>query len=183
MNTKEQIAVMTAYTEGKIIQMRRHNSDKWDDVLIENVLWNWCDCDYRVKPECNLPKTWEEFCKYYPIEDDEVFIGEDSEVCLAYEGGYVRCAIQDAHLLPNEQIAESMLALCKLLQLRECYNRGWTPDWSDTTYKYVIIIHGNDIECADTINDHHVLVFENEELRNLFLENFRKLIEIAKPLL
>lgn len=190
MDTKEQIAVMTAYTEGKPIQMRSlDRNDGWHDVSTVDSLWNWRDCDYRVKPECTLPKTWEEFCETHPIKDDEAFIGVESGVCLVdggmspVDGVVERLPLRDANLLPNKKIAESMLALCQLIQLRNCYNGDWEPDWTDDTRKHVIYSFNSEIVDGCDVSESKILSFKNEELRDQFLENFRKIIEVAKPLI
>lgn len=182
MNTNEQIAVMTAYAEGKMIQMRRHNSDKWEDVLIENVLWNWCDRDYRVKPEeVTLPKTWEEFCENNPIKEGETYLSsfgyivENKNLLFRKE--------KDIGVLPNQELAKAMLALCQLIQLRDCYNGEWKPDWKDNSFKYVIYTYYDEIIDDRNVSNNAILTFKTEELRDEFLNNFRKLIEKAKPLL
>lgn len=50
MNTKEMIAVMQAYDEGKTIQVRfaDYESD-WGPC--PKPIWNWNDFEYRIKPE------------------------------------------------------------------------------------------------------------------------------------
>ena len=181
MDTKEQIAVMTAYTEGKPIQLRRRHTNTWNDVPAKNFLWNWCAYEYRVKPENTLPKTWEEFCKTNPPKNTEVYINTSSEINSSIVG--IRYPERDANLLPNKKIAESMLALCQLIQLRDCYNGEWKPDWKDNSFKYVIYTYHDEIIDDRNVSNNAILTFKSEELRDEFLNNFRKLIEIAKPLL
>jgi len=56
MTTKEMIAVMQAYEEGKKIQCKylREEEDCWCDCNIPH--WNWHVFYYRVKPEEEKPK-------------------------------------------------------------------------------------------------------------------------------
>lgn len=52
MNTKEMIAVMAAFDEGKQIQWREADgSPKSDWQDIRSPIWNWQAIHYRVKPE------------------------------------------------------------------------------------------------------------------------------------
>lgn len=44
---EEMIAVMTAYKEGKTIEIRKGTS--WEEVKVP--AWNWVNYKYRVKPE------------------------------------------------------------------------------------------------------------------------------------
>lgn len=49
MTTKEKIAVMQAYLDGKQIQTRRIDRDDWWDN--DCPTWDWERCVYRIKPE------------------------------------------------------------------------------------------------------------------------------------
>lgn len=50
MTTKEKIAVMQAYEDGKTIQF--YSYGEWEDIDVP--AWNWASVDYRVKPESKL---------------------------------------------------------------------------------------------------------------------------------
>jgi len=49
MNTKEMIAVMQAYEDGKQIEGRPKGATYWHDCPLEPV-WSWDDTEYRIKP-------------------------------------------------------------------------------------------------------------------------------------
>lgn len=60
--TKEMIAVMQAYADGKMLQVFSlyGNKEKWQDVSVQPT-WDWSHFDYRVKPEPTIrPFTGEE---------------------------------------------------------------------------------------------------------------------------
>lgn len=138
------------------------------------------------KIEKKLPETWEEFCITHPVIQGEIFIEVDSSICKMPNmiiTDSTRNCIKDRNLLPNKKYAEAMLALCQLIQLRDCYNDGWVPDWNKSTQKYCIEIVENTIAKFIYTNTSKILTFKTLELRDKFLENFRDLIEIAKPLL
>lgn len=134
-----------------------------------------------VKKE--LPKTWKEFCETHPRKVGEGYVKTDSS-CRVVWAPDPRNPEDDRNLLPSEELAEAMLALCQLIQLRDCYNDGWTPDWtnSDET-KYVIFQHKGEIILDRCWSTNKILTFKIAGLRDQFLENFIDLIEIAKPLL
>lgn len=146
---------------------------------------------FREK-ERKLPKSWEEFCEKYPIKDGECVINSS---CVVAElkpsseefnfSGFDKTKrhIATVGILPDRATAEAVLALCQLIQLRECYNQGWRPNWNGNDEKYCIELYANefDIEnwkCRAT----SPLFFKTEELRDEFLHNFRPLIEKLKPL-
>lgn len=127
-----------------------------------------------------LPKTWEEFCKNHPVNRKEYWIDINSNIMTS---GYGERENVDRNLLPNKEYAKAMLALYQLIQLRDCYNEGWQPDWSENEYKYCIEVENYEIVFDNWCHLQRVLTFKTKELRDTFLNNFKDLIEIAKPLL
>ena len=155
-----------------------------------DLVINGTDC--KLVPKSRLPKTWEEFCEVHPIQNGECFIGECAKIHEVEE--HRRNKNIDKNFLPNKETAEAFLALMQLIQLRNCYNGDWEPDWTnELETKYTITFYYNlycdrdggvveavpDLECVIP----RVLTFKSEELRDQFLENFKDLIEIAKPLI
>ena len=113
------------------------------------------------KKEKELPTKWEDLSE--EIQDEVVY-------------GF----------LPTEKEYKAMLALRKLLWLRDVYNgeplADWC-DWSDGTTKYCICFYKDEISKPPYRSTRKILAFKTEKLRDKFVENFRELIETAKPLL
>lgn len=129
-----------------------------------------------------LPRTWEEFCSNNLVNTKECYVGEDGFIHNAFLPN-CRSTVTDRKLLPDRKTAEAALALCQLIQLRECYNQGWKPDWNGNDEKYCIELYANEVDienwkCRAT----SPLFFKTEELRDFFFENFRELVEKLKPL-
>lgn len=133
------------------------------------------------KKEKTLPKTWEEFCVSNPIKEGEVEINALSEKSV--KKPRVRYSQADRNILPSKELAEAMLALCQLIQLRECYNDGWKPDWTNDNFKYCIYVSKNELYKEAILNYNRILAFKTKELRDKFYDNFKDLIEVAKMLL
>lgn len=138
----------------------------------------------KFKPIKNkFPKTWEEFCKIHSVRKEEYWISDASNI------GTIniirnRDSVNDKNLLPNKKLAEAMLALCQLIQLRDCYNGNWKPDYQNTTEsKYCITVLIGKVSTSCFGGTQKVLAFKTKKLRDQFFENFKDLIEIAKPLL
>jgi hypothetical protein len=83
----------------------------------------------------------------------------------------------------TEEQAEASIALAQLSQLREVYRQGWKPDWNDTNPKYVIEFNQNGIHKNIWYSLNNFLSFQSKEIAEQFLENFKDLIEKAKPLM
>ena len=72
--------------------------------------------------EPQLPNTWEEFCKNYPIKNGEYYI--DSLTQIIAPGWTVREIYGGQNILPSYKAAEAHLAYMQLHQLRNCYRQG-----------------------------------------------------------
>lgn len=135
-----------------------------------------------IKPQ--LPKTWEEFCETHLVKPGECYIGSGaySDITkITYKN--IRKAMPMT-MLPSLEDAKAMIALCQLIQLRDCYNDGWQPDWTNEYFnKWCIEVFKGQINKTTHSVVTRVLTFKSSVLRDEFLENFKDLIEIAKPLL
>lgn len=127
------------------------------------------------KVEKEFPKSWEELhmIKGWFVENGSGI--HEFENCFTIS--------KNRNLFPTKEEAEACLALAQLCQLRDRYNAGWKPDWTDNIEKYVIYFHAGEIYSGYSYRAQDVLYFKTKELRDKFLENFRDLIETAKPLL
>ena len=140
----------------------------------------------KFKQKLQPPKTWEEFCETHPLKEGEAWITSLSEVTSIdkEKGGGPRCTDRDKQVVPSKQYAEAIRALCQLIQLRDCYNQGWKPNWTNgNEFKYTVYSTYGKIAVGIQSVTSHILSFKNAELRDTFRENFKDLIEIAKPLL
>lgn len=136
---------------------------------------------FREK-ERKLPKSWEEFCEMFPVTGIEHYIDNQSDINNATVLGKSRNKIIDKNLLPDRATAEAVLTLCQLIQLRNCYNGDWVPDFHSSDKKYTLEFETNRIIKNTTGTWPIILTFKTEEMRDEFLHNFRPLIEKLKPL-
>ena len=126
------------------------------------------------KTSNNLPKTWEELKNisgYYI-----------SSFCGIADSSLVNASNYTKNIFPTKKLAEAALALAQLLQLRDRYN-GDNEGFIFLENNYCIYNNRNSIHFNIYANTNSLLAFRTRELRNEFYENFKDLIEIAKPLL
>lgn len=136
---------------------------------------------FREK-ERKLPKSWEEFCRMNrETQPGESCIMTDSSIRTT---GFTfkRVVDKDKNLLPDCATAEAVLALCQLIQLRNCYNGDWVPDWTDNESKFTIDFIEAEIYSGEVRGCCTPLYFKTKEIRDEFLRNFRPLVEKLKPL-
>lgn len=141
------------------------------------------ETEYKiVKKKNKLPQSWYEFCKTYSISTEEQYITAISRIEAVSSCGDERDEITDKNVLPNKEYAEAILALCQLIQLRDCYRQGWEPNWSETNSKHSIKFRRYEIVKDGSFDYHHPFTFQSEEIRDEFLNNFKDLIKKTKPL-
>lgn len=136
--------------------------------------------------DIELPNTWEEFCKNYPIKKGECFIDASSNILET--AGTSRHIYEDRNKL-NTKAAEQHLALMQLHQLRDCYRQGWIPTLkvSDDRYGIGYFYSTNtgriELSAGRCCCSSMFLTFPTLKMANEFLTNFRGLIEKAGDLI
>ena len=123
-----------------------------------------------------LPKSWEEI-----DEINGFYVTNNLDIC---EVKNFHTSYKDnKNIFATKEQAEASIALAQLSQLIAVYRNGWVPDWSDNSLKYCIDFYENKIRTNDYSKVNSFISFQDAETRDLFLENFRELIEKAKPLM
>lgn len=83
----------------------------------------------------------------------------------------------------TESVAQAWAKLPELLYWRDKYNEGWIADFRRPDYKHVIKCHKDIPAPEDGRSYNEILAFKSREIRNKFLNDFKELIDICKPLL
>lgn len=138
------------------------------------------ETEYKIVPkERRLPKTWEEFCKINSRINNEYYITANSRINKSVDDTG-RAAEVDKNLCPSKEIAEGILALIQLIQLRDYYNDGWKP----TGYCSAIYITNNSDPWIGviTVDSKSPLAFKSADLAKEFANNFKDLIDKVKYL-
>lgn len=79
---------------------------------------------------------------------------------------------------------ETLEAFSKLLRLRKDWVGEWKPDWTEgNQIKFTIVSREDKIVYGATGIDSRPMSFPTKEMRDEFIETFKDLLEIAKPLL
>lgn len=129
-----------------------------------------------------LPETWEEFCKLYPIKEEEYYIQLNSIPTKISIGE--RFNHDDKNILPSKQAAEAHLALMQLHQLRDCYRQNWKPDWSNNCQeKYCIEFSDCQYKVFKYFVSCRFLSFQSQKIAEKFLMCFKNLIKQAEDLI
>ncbi|MGM9861222.1 MAG: hypothetical protein ACI30W_01365 [Muribaculaceae bacterium] len=81
------------------------------------------------------------------------------------------------------KLQKQVLALSQLHALRDCYRRGWKPDWTSDYDKVVIYTESYRLVLCHTKEASRFLAFQDSDTAAKFLNNFRDLIEQAGDLI
>ena len=126
-----------------------------------------------------LPRSWEEFCETFPIDQGEAYISSFSRV-IEYGHSENRNLRGSENMCPSRKSAEAHLAMIQLEQLRDCWRQGWKPTKHDTGY---CITHYSEEYSIMSFYFISFLSFPTEEMAEEFLKCFRDLIEKAGDLI
>ena len=121
-----------------------------------------------------LPKTWEDL-KYI----SGYYINGFSRII---HSSLINASDYTKRTFPTKELAEAVLALAQLLQLRDRYN-GDNEGFIYNKDNYCLAVSANSIFKDWNLHTQRVLAFRTKELRDEFYDNFKDLLEIAKPLL
>lgn len=119
----------------------------------------------------NTPKTWEEYCKL------------TKGSCSNFTNSATNMVYKDSHTgayneFLTKKRAEQFIALGKLLQLRDCWVKGYNE------FRYAVYgdrFNGKAI-CDWCENTNHPLTFPTKEMAEEFKDCFEDLIKQAFPL-
>lgn len=140
---------------------------------------------YVVKEKEKIPpRSWEEFCKNYPIKEVEAYISTGCDIRMS---GSIRGrdSTVDKNSCASKEEAEAFLALMQLRQLR----KAWVGEYKQVSREETAVIKyrlstGLYVRYSeDCIYDSHCLSFPDKEMAEDFLSCFRDLCETAKILL
>lgn len=149
----------------------------FDGILID-IDGNFIDSNPTLSIDNTTYVSKEDFNKIPTVDDAIIWLEEENKLCEV-EINY------DKQFYTSEEMYNAFEALKDLIFLRDYYNENWQPDWNDNynEMKWIIHINNNKITTDYIYSINKILCFKTMEIRDKFLNDQRKLIEIAKPLL
>lgn len=128
------------------------------------------------------PRSWEEFCKRFPLKKSEAYISSYSTICMA-EYTCSRNGSEGKNWCTSKEEAEAFLALMQLRQLRKAWVGNWDYEISSRNYiPSIVYVKESGIIITESIHN-NVLSFPTKEMAEEFLTCFKDLCETAKTLL
>lgn len=133
------------------------------------------------------PRSWEEYCKQH--KGSYYFISSEAGVnivgCKYSSNELVALDPKmSKHTLPTEELAEAFLAMMQLMSLRQAWVGDWQPDWSNFDEdKWCVVNHTNAPIVGIFGNASRPFSFPTKEMAEDFMNTFKDLLKIARPLI
>ncbi len=96
-----------------------------------------------------------------------------------------KCVVATGVIMSDKR-RDAVSALCKLVEFRDEYNKidGFVVDWNNVAQdKYCIKVYYGKIDKQILVNTQSLLYFGSDQTRNIFMQNFEPLMELAKEFL
>lgn len=135
------------------------------------------------KKKDTKPRSWEE---YYQLQEKSnaagYFINSYSDISKTeYKLGTIN---ELRNTLPTKELAEAFLAMMQLMSLRQAWIGDWKPDWCDNIIiKWCIVYQWSKFRVFECGMTSRSLSFPTREMAEDFMNCFKDLLEIAKPLI
>ena len=151
----------------------------WDSTKSGHTVWQQRHKEYiQWYNEDSRPTTWEEYCRQNPIKAGEGYIDELSDINF-YEKSRKREEDDDVNVMP-EYLCEAFLAYMKLIQLRN----AWVKDCENGDKDgYLKIVYTEERGFYYVYLGKTGLSFPTSSMAEEFINTFKDLLEVAKPLL
>ncbi len=126
---------------------------------------------YIVKQKTKYPRDYEECCNVLGIDViDAAFMTGN-----LYKVNRIQCF---------QKLLVCLDAYWKIAGDEYQLGKSWEPDWTNNYQKkWTINFYQGEVNLTKGSNVHFVLAFPEEEMRDIFYENFKKLIEQCKEFL
>lgn len=139
------------------------------------------DLAVKTYPELakkELPKSWWELEKV-----NGAWVDDNCDVRVLCSSLGLLCEQSSRNIFATKEQAEACVAMAQLSQLMKVYNDGWAATFGDFEEKATIKFDSEVCIILCSYKTRSFLTFKDEPTAELFLQNFRELIEKAKPLL
>ena len=133
---------------------------------------------YLVKKKKEYPKTFEECCKVLGILNADLCFNADYRSFNASKEQWKKLGLMNQFY----QLLICRDAYWKLYGDEMGLDGPWEPDWNIRGYYAIARSYGNVVKTSN-YNCDLTFIFPTEEMRDVFYENFKELIESVKELL
>lgn len=152
----------------------------WGETIQGETIWSKRNKEYQKwYNSTGKPMSWEEYCEQHHVQETDWFIADNCQI-IPLMRKRVRNPYTDINVMPKEH-CEAFLAYMKLIQLRNAWIEGFVVN--DSNRKFCKITYCMDKGFFWFWGDKIGLSFPSPSMVDEFIETFKELLEVAKPLL
>lgn len=140
------------------------------------------------KKENTKPRSWEEYCRNFK---GELFFENNNDIdSVVIKNGMSYIA---KSYVPSKELAEAFLAMMQLMSLRQDWihkwsveqnlTEDWEPNWKGDADNWCVIFKEYKLKVDLFYYNAFPLSFPTKEMATDFMNYFKDLLEIAKPLI
>lgn len=154
------------------------NAFNWAYAKPSGTVWAKRNADFiKWYENADKPMSWEEYCKQNQIKEKEKFISGQCRILDVSERP--RNAHSDVNVMPRK-LCKAFLAYMKLIQLRN----AWVKDCENGDKDgYLKIVYTEERGFYYVYLGKTGLSFPTSSMAEEFINTFKDLLEVAKPLL
>ena len=150
----------------------------WESTKSSKTVWRLRNEEYlQWYNEYSRPTTWEEYCEQNPIKEGDCCINRYSK-CVELDPDE-RHANADANVM-SKDLCEAFIAYMKLIQLRNAWVKD---DENGDEDEYLKIVYTEGRGFYTVYLGKTGLSFPTSAMAEEFINTFKDLLEIAKPLI
>ena len=158
-----------------------HTGEKMQKVKkgkeVTNIDSNIASVSVESLKPIELPKRWEDISYFCQNNGEQRFEFIDGNCNIITHYAVANTGNSNKNTLP-QGLGNPILATCQLLLLRDVYRQGWKPDWNDAYQDKYCIYRTESKLKPDKLNSFvNKWSFQDQKTRDLFLENFKPLLE------
>ena len=151
----------------------------WSSTKSGKTAWGLRNEEYfKWYNEAGRPTTWEEYCRQNPIKAGEGYIDEISAI-KSVENSRYRAEDDDINVM-SKNLCVAFLAYMKLILMRN----AWVKDCDNGDEdEYLKIVYTEERGFYDVRLGKTGLSFPTSDMAEEFINTFKDLLEVAKPLI
>ena len=156
------------------------NAFNWAYAKPSETAWAKRNADFiKWYENADKPMSWEEYCRQNPIKAGDSYIDEISAINVI-ENSRDRDEDDDVNMMP-EYLCNAFLAYMKLIQLRN----AWVKDYDNcgNNMEYLKIVYTEERGFYTVYLGKTGLSFPKSSMAEEFINTFKDLLEVAKPLI
>ena len=137
------------------------------------------------KKKDTKPRSWEEYYKQQIANKKHGYYIDDAD-CSSVSVVWNEYAGVNKwrNVLPSKELTEAFLAMMQLMSLRQAWIGDWKPDWSSGYSSNYCVVGADDrFDVCILGKCRYALSFPTIEMAKDFMDCFKGLLEIAKPLI